>query len=106
MLTEMTQTLLQSEWSHFTGTNILFTGVGSLIFWSRNGRKKLKVLALGGLFDDLKISEDNRYRIVTELVLFVTFGILIGIAFVCPTTMRQALSAGIAWTGMVSRRAE
>jgi hypothetical protein len=98
--------LIQSEWSHFTPTMILFTAVGSIIFWSRNGRKKLKVMALGGFFDDLKIDEDNRYRIVAEFLLFIIFGVLIGIAFVCPTTMRQALSAGIAWTGMVAKRAE
>jgi hypothetical protein len=85
---------------------ILFTGLGAAIFWGRNGRKKLKVFVLSDFFDSLKFAEDNAVRIVLEFILFVAFGILIGIGAIAPTTIPQALTAGIAWTGMVSKRVE
>jgi hypothetical protein len=85
---------------------ILFTGLGAAIFWGRNGRKKLKVFVLSDLFDALKFDEKSPWRVVIEFVLFVTFGILIGIGGIAPTTIPQALTAGIAWTGMVSKRVE
>jgi hypothetical protein len=93
-------------WVHFTPTMILFTGLGAAIFWGRNGRKKLKVFVLSDLFDSLQFREDSKFRVISEFVLFVTFGILIGVGAIGPTTIPQALTAGIAWTGMVSKRVE
>jgi hypothetical protein len=84
---------------------ILYTGIGSAIFWGANGRNKLKAYVLSSLFDSLKIHGDNRYRVVIEFLLFISFGILIGCGVICPTTPAQALTAGIAWTAMVSKRA-
>ena len=85
---------------------VLFTGIGSAIYWGRIGRKKLKVYVLSDVFDSLKIGEDKPFRIVSELVLFITFGILIGVGATAPTTILQALTAGVAWTGLFSKRVE
>ena len=95
-----------SLWVHFTLPMTLYTGLGSAIFWGKNGRKKLKVYVLSDLFDSLKFPEESPYRIVLEFVLFITFGILIGIGAIGPTTILQALTAGIAWTGVVAKRVE
>ncbi|WP_158792251.1 hypothetical protein [Granulicella sp. L60] len=93
-------------WSHFSLPMILYTGLGSAIFWGKNGRGKLKVFVLSTLFDSLKWPNDNPWRIIVEFVLFITFGILIGIGAIGPATIMQALTAGIAWTGVVAKRVD
>jgi hypothetical protein len=98
-------TVTPSPWAHFTLPMILYTALGSAIFWGVHGRKKLKAYVLSDLFDNLDFKEDNRYRIVIEFVLFIGFGILIGCGVIGPTTTAQALTAGIAWTAMIAKRA-
>jgi hypothetical protein len=84
----------------------VYTALGAAIFWGKNGRKRLKVYVLSDFFDALKWPGDNPARVVVEFVLFIAFAILIGIGAINPTTIMQALTAGIAWTGIVSKRVE
>jgi hypothetical protein len=39
------------EVPHFTFWNILYTSVGSAVFWGKNGRSKLKIFFLSHVFD-------------------------------------------------------
>jgi hypothetical protein len=87
---------------HFTFWTVLYTALGCAFFWGRNGRTKLKVWVLSWLFDAFKVP-DNGGRQVAEFILFVTFGVLIGIPAVRPQNAIQALTAGFAWTGVVAR---
>jgi hypothetical protein len=89
---------------HFTPVMIFYTALGSVVFWSRNGRKKLRVYVLSDFFDAMRISEQNRVRYATEFLLFVLFGIAIGVGVIGPSTIPQALTAGFAWTGVVAKR--
>jgi hypothetical protein len=91
------------EVPHFTFWTVFYTAVGSAIFWARTGRAKLKVYFLSFLFDIMKV-KDGPARQVTEFILFIAFGCLIGVGIAKPTTAPQALTAGFAWTGFVAKR--
>jgi hypothetical protein len=95
-----------SEWEHFTLVTVFYTGIGAALFWSKNGRKKLKVYVLSDLLTALSLKEESKMRVVVEFFLFVALGIFVGIGFVGPTTIPQALTAGFAWTGVVAKRVE
>ena len=90
--------------THFTPLMVGYTALGAALFWSKNGRKKLKVYVLSDLFDAFKVDQESRWRQVAEFLLFVIFGVLIGVGAIGPSTIPQALSAGFAWTGVVARR--
>jgi hypothetical protein len=51
------------------------------------------------LFDDLAA---NKLRLVGQISLFVILGALISVVMVDPTTNKQALAAGMAWTTLLS----
>ena len=89
---------------HFTVWTTVYTALGSVFFWTRTGRAKLKVYALSWLFDALEIPDTGK-RQVAEFIIFIVFGCLIGIGIASPTTVAQAVTAGFAWTGFVAKRA-
>lgn len=95
-----------SQWEHFTTVMMFYTGIGSALFWSKIGPKKSKVYVLSDLLTAFSLQEGSNLRIVIEFALFVGFGILIGIGVTEPTTVPQALTAGFAWTSMVTKRVE
>lgn len=88
---------------HFTFWTTLYTAIGATLFWGRTGRSKLKVYALSWLFDACKW-QDGPWRQVTEFLVFIVLGCLIGIGFAAPMTVTQAVTAGFAWTGFVAKR--
>jgi hypothetical protein len=90
--------------AHFTPVMIGYTALGAMLFWSRNGRKKLRVYVLSDLFDVFKVDPENPWRHIAEFLLFVIFGVVIGVGAIGPSTIPQALSAGFAWTGVVAKR--
>lgn len=95
-----------SQWEHFTTVMMFYTGIGSALFWSKIGPKKSKVYVLSDLLTACSLREGSNLRVVIEFVLFVGFGILIGIGVTGPTTIPQALTAGFAWTSVVAKRVE
>ena len=90
--------------AHFTPVMMGYAALGAVLFWGRNGRNKLKVYVLSDLFDAFDISHANRWRHLVEFLLFIIFGVLIGVGAIGPTTIPQALTAGFAWTGVIARR--
>ncbi len=88
---------------HFTFWTTTYTALGAGFFWSRTGRTKLKVYVLSSMFDAFKVP-DGPWRQLTEFVIFIIFGCLIGIGIANPTTVAQAVTAGFAWTGFVAKR--
>lgn len=90
---------------HFTPVTVGYTALGTVIFWSIHGRKKLKVYLLSDLFNSFGWAEDGISRNVVEFILFVVIGLLVGVGVIGPSTIPQAFSAGLAWTGVVAKRA-
>ncbi len=89
---------------HFTFWTVLYTALGCAFFWGRTGRTRLKVYVLSWVFDALKVP-DKVGRQIAEFILFIVFGVLIGIGVAKPTTVIQAVTAGFAWTAFVAKRA-
>jgi|SRR6266480_5586502 len=80
----------------FTFLNILYTGIGSAVFWGKAGRSKLRAYALSDLVTRLRVPA--KWRGLTEFALFVTLGCIVGIGLVDPRNAVQGLTAGFAWT--------
>jgi hypothetical protein len=90
--------------AHFTPVMVGYTALGAALFWGRNGRKKLRVYVLSDLFDVFRIDIESPWRHLAEFLLFLVFGVLIGVGAIGPSTIPQALTAGFAWTGVVAKR--
>jgi hypothetical protein len=88
---------------HFTFWTMLYTGLGATLFWSRTSRNKLKVYVLSSMLDAFEVPEGG-LRQTIEFIIFLGFGILIGIGIASPTTVAQAVTAGFAWTGFVAKK--
>ena len=89
---------------------IAFTAFGTIILWlkenathAKSGEvpRALRVFALTGLIDRLKLSNEARWWI--QFAIFVVLGTLVGIAFVKPMTVIQGASAGMGWTAAFSQ---
>ena len=78
-----------------------FTALGATIVWARLGPEKVRVFALSRLVEGLGIAD--RTKLLTEFFIFVTLGVVVGVAVVQPTTVTQALAAGMGWTGLLSQ---
>jgi hypothetical protein len=48
-----------------------------------------------------EIVDDFRLRSLAKMVLFVAFGAILSTVMVEPKTQKQALAAGMAWTGLL-----
>ena len=90
------------EGPHFTVWNTVYTAIGAAIFWGKSGRTKLRIFCLSDVLDFLELP-DGRSRKCIEFVIFVVLGCLIGIGFVKPNSVQQALTAGFAWTGVFAK---
>jgi hypothetical protein len=85
----------------FTFWNVVYTAIGAAVFWSTWGRTKLKPYGLSELIRYLPFEQ---YHPIIEFLVFVALGVVIGIGFTSPTNPRQAISAGLGWTGVFARR--
>lgn len=82
-------------------TYIICAAIGSLILWAKLGEKqKLTVYGLGKLWNLLGIA--GRKRDVVELLCFIFMGVFVGMLFTEPSNVRQAFSAGLGWTGLLT----
>lgn len=82
---------------HFTIGAIAYTAAGAAIFWSKWGKRELRVYMLSKLFDAFGMPP--KWRIPVEFVTFIALGCFVGIGILNPTTAPQALTAGFSWTG-------
>jgi len=88
------------EYPSYPPTFVVFAAIGSMIFWSVKGRTKLKAYGLSEVFGHLPLSINQRYLL--EFLVFVTLGCVVGVGITQPVNVRQALTAGIAWTSLFS----
>src|SRR5947207_14156748 len=80
----------------FTPWSVLFTATGAAVIWGKMGRTKLKAYYLSGVIRALPLNA--KLRSLIEFVVFVILGCLVGIGVAQPVNVRQALTAGFAWT--------
>lgn len=83
-------------WAH-----ALFAFLGAGLLYMQWGRSKLRAYAFSDLLDTFDLTESVRYR--TELVIFVLVGTIVALGIARPSTMAQAFSAGLGWTGIAAR---
>ena len=91
----------------FTFWGILYTAVGSAVYWNWLGRTKLEAFTLSKTWRMLPVSP--KARSIVEFAAFLILGVVVGIGFAQPQNPRQALTAGFAWTsvfGGIKRRSE
>lgn len=84
----------------FTTWNIIYTAIGAMVLWGTWGRTKLKAFVLSSI---IRLFLTGRAEAVVEFVVFVILGCIIGIGVVRPVNPQQAITAGLAWTGVFAR---
>jgi len=77
-----------------------YSALGVLVLASRQGHEGLRIWVPGKLISTFKW-HDNRNTQV-EFVVFIVIGSLIGIVVGGPDTPRQAVAAGLGWTGLLT----
>jgi hypothetical protein len=85
---------------HFSFWSTAYTAVGAVLFWSLKGRTKLRVFALSDVVE--KVISNPRLCYVVEFFLFVSIGCFVAVGVADPGNPRQAITAGLAWTGLLS----
>jgi hypothetical protein len=85
----------------FTFWNVVYTAIGASVFWSTWGRTKLKTFVLPDL---VRYLPWKRWHPLIEFVLFIALGCVVGVGVTNPTNPRQAITAGLGWTGAIARR--
>jgi hypothetical protein len=88
------------DYPSFTFGAVAYAAIGSMVFWGKMGRTKLKAYVLSDVLDRLPVRPNTQYLI--EFFIFVILGCVVGIGITQPTNARQAITAGIAWTGIFS----
>jgi hypothetical protein len=85
--------------SSFQIEMLCYAAMGAFALWLR-----LKYGNFWVAFDSFvaDITDDLRMRVIFHLALFVILGALLSVAFAEPTTKKQALAAGMGWTGVFS----
>jgi hypothetical protein len=78
-----------------------YAGVGALILWGKLGKRGREVYGLSDILRRWGFSESLRLAI--EPAIFVLLGAFLAVVFVQPTTVAQAVAAGVGWTGLVSK---
>jgi len=81
--------------------NIFYTSLGAALFYSKWGRKRLKVYFLSDILDVCNLSDGT--RVVLEFCIFIFFGCSVSLGIVHPQNAAQAFIAGLGWTGLVGR---
>jgi hypothetical protein len=85
---------------HWPGFNYLFTALGVFLLYARWGKAGLRYYVPRDLLDTLHLSDDRKTQI--ELVVFMLIGTVVATACVEPQTARQAIAAGLGWTGLLA----
>ena len=70
------------------------------MFWGFKGRTKLRVFTLSDVLE--KLIAKDRFRHLLEFAVFIALGCFVGIGITDPKNPQQALTAGLAWTGVFS----
>lgn len=77
---------------------------GTLALWAKLAKEKRRVWLLSELFQKV-MPQESKARYVIELALFVVIGAFLSVAAVQPNSFPAAITAGMAWAGLVSSKA-
>jgi hypothetical protein len=80
--------------------NVCFTMLGASVYWFKVRKTDVKAFAMSELIRMYIKNEKVFYPI--EFLVFIALGTVIGIAFVQPVTPQHAVTAGMAWTSMLT----
>lgn len=80
--------------------NWLYTALGVFLLYARWGKAGLRYYVPGELLRTLHLSEDTQSQI--EVLVFMVIGTVVATACVEPQTARQAIAAGLGWTGLLA----
>jgi hypothetical protein len=89
------------EMPNFTLAKVAFTAIGATVYWGLSGRTKLRPFLLPDILKHLPWKQAHP---ILEFLLFLMMGCLVGIGFTDPSNPRQAITAGMGWTGVFVRR--
>jgi hypothetical protein len=78
-----------------------YAAAGALLLWGKLGKYGREVYGLSDILRRFGFSD--RARLVLEPILFVAIGAFLAVVFVQPTTVAQAVAAGLGWTSIASR---
>jgi hypothetical protein len=84
----------------FTFSMVATTAFGAIILWCKLGNEQLSVWGLGKLWDMFGLK--TKWFQITEFVSFVVIGVVVGMALAHPTTIAQAFTTGLGWTGLLA----
>ena len=79
----------------------LYAAGGALILWGKLAKQGREVYGLTDILKRFGLSE--RVRLAVEPVIFVVLGGFFAVGLLDPSTIPQAIAAGIGWTGLVSK---
>jgi hypothetical protein len=82
---------------------VLYTAAGATVFWGKWGRTRLRPFLLATVMDYFFSGQKTlKLRQLIEFVIFLGFGVLVGVGLTEPQNVTQALAAGLGWTGLVA----
>ena len=90
----------------FDTWSMIYTSVGAAIYWGVKGRTNLRAYCLSSILDvGFGEQQGGAIRGLLEFLIFIGFGILVGVGVTHPQDPMQALVAGLGWTGLMSYHA-
>lgn len=82
---------------------VVYTAAGATVFWGKWGRTRLRPFLLATVMDYFFSSKKlEKLRQLIEFLIFISFGVLVGVGLTEPHNVTQALAAGLGWTGLVA----
>ena len=86
-------------WAALRIDMLIFAALGAFALWLRLRYGPSIFVGFEDFVDE--IIDDFRWRVIFQIVLFVTFGAIVSVVMVGPDTLRQAMAAGMAWTSLL-----
>lgn len=88
------------EMPTFTVWKVFFTAIGASVYWGVAGKAKLRPFLLPDVLEHLP---GKQFHPILEFLVFVMMGCFVGIVFTDPASARQAITAGMGWTGVCTQ---
>ena len=91
------------ETPEFGLDKIFFTAVGVFVLWASWGKGGLSVKYLNAALAQWGVPQN--WLMLVEFVVTMAVGAIVAVVLVDPQTARQAIAAGMGWTGLVTKPA-
>ena len=83
-------------WEH-----AFYAFLGAGLLYMRWGRSRLRAFAFSDFLDTFDL--DDRWRVRLEMFVFIIVGTFVAIGVTQPSSVPQAFTAGLGWTGLVAK---